>query len=388
MTSSVTPGIVWHMPIIDPKRRSQGMRWTVQDHRPLWETGMPGLEAGDMLVSAPEAAARAWVQRPDVPANVVIEVPASRTVDPWWNDWVLHRTNPSVRIALNGRPQNGLPEHWLARLSYVIVPWKDDRRRHANDDAHTITRPRRIPSLSSEVDNWYDAEKSFAIGCAAVIGWPWGVTAQALTMNASEQTIMLLLQQIQEDVNTEVLQRTLKQDPSIALKLMRYLASPLIGMGIQMQSIQQALNFLGRDRFRRWLVLLMVNASKDVNQHPHRHRAMRRGWMMEKIGRRIAPANADAMFMVGAFSMVDRLWGWGENDLRHNTAVPGEVVDAIFKLSGTYGMALRLVEAMEGSSTPEDWSPLAQALGLSVQDVHRDFCDTVDDMALLLRSVD
>ena len=63
----------------------------------------------------------------------------------------------------------------------------------------------------------------------------------------------------------EKLENTLKRDPSLAFKLMRYINSPAFGLRVEISSFRHAIMMLGYKRLKRWVALLLATASKDVN---------------------------------------------------------------------------------------------------------------------------
>jgi EAL and modified HD-GYP domain-containing signal transduction protein len=55
----------------------------------------------------------------------------------------------------------------------------------------------------------------------------------------------------------------LKNDPTLAFRLLRYINSPAFGLRVEVTRFRHAIMLLGYQRLKRWLALLLASASKD-----------------------------------------------------------------------------------------------------------------------------
>jgi EAL and modified HD-GYP domain-containing signal transduction protein len=99
--------------------------------------------------------------------------------------------------------------------------------------------------------------------------------------------IVELINRVDKQEPIDKLEGTLKRDPSLAFKLMRYINSPAFGLSVEISSFRHAIMMLGYQRLKRWLALLLATASKDATCKPVMFAAVRRGLLMEELG---APA--------------------------------------------------------------------------------------------------
>ena len=79
------------------------------------------------------------------------------------------------------------------------------------------------------------------------------------------QVIVELIHRVDKEAPIEQLEATLKRDPSLAFKLLRYINSPAFGLRVEISSFRHAIMLLGYQRLKRWLALLLATSSKDVN---------------------------------------------------------------------------------------------------------------------------
>lgn len=178
------------------------------------------------------------------------------------------------------------------------------------------------------------------------------------------------LNMIRTDVEFDAIADCLRKDPILTFKLLRYINSPGIGLQNKINEIQQALLILGRDRFYRWLSLLLF----DFNQ-PGYHvlilneQALTRARFMETLaGRGHVPASADQLFITGLFSLLDVMMDIPLIDVLKQVSLPEAVASALKGETGAMRDALLLGIAVE-SATPDEKSAAASQCGLDATEV-------------------
>jgi EAL and modified HD-GYP domain-containing signal transduction protein len=189
-------------------------------------------------------------------------------------------------------------------------------------------------------------------------------------VQADLQVIMELMSRVDQGEPAEKMEATLRRDPSLAFKLLRYLNSAAFGLSVEVSSFRHALMLLGYSRLKRWLALLLTTASKDANMRPVMFAAVRRGLLMEEL----AGANAesevrDEMFICGMFSLLDRMLHQPFDQLLQSVPVPERVSQALVKHSGPYHPYLELARAIEAESL-FDFRTAADQLMLSPEEIN------------------
>ena len=210
---------------------------------------------------------------------------------------------------------------------------------------------RGISVVQSGVSSVEEMESSFRRGVAAVLGWPIDSITQAGNKPADQpalQVIVQLIDQVHRQDEIEDLESTLKRDPPLAYKLMRYINSPAFGLSVEISSFRHAIMILGYNRLKRWLALLLATASKDPNMRPVMYASVRRGLLMEELGR--CSGNDDMrseLFICGVFSLLDRMFRQPFSELLKTIPVPERVYQALADQSGPYEPYFELVQAIE-----------------------------------------
>jgi EAL and modified HD-GYP domain-containing signal transduction protein len=117
-------------------------------------------------------------------------------------------------------------------------------------------------------------------------------------------------------------------------------------------SFRHAIMLLGYQRLKRWLALLLAAGSRDTNLKPVIYAAVRRGLLMEELGR---DSGADderrgELFVCGVFSLLDRLMQQPFAELLKSIPTTDAVRDALISGSGPHQPYLALVQAIESAS--------------------------------------
>ncbi|HEY0820558.1 MAG TPA: HDOD domain-containing protein [Rhizobacter sp.] len=310
--------------------------------------------------------------------NLMVEVPAFMAVDPG-NIVALQNLHAAgTTLLIKGRPLSELPREVLPCFTYSIIDLADDRRINEAGATPPAGVIRNIPHVQSGVRTLVEMEASFTRGAAAVLGWPIDdAIEQAQAKGASKQpqtemqVIVELIQRVDKQEPIEKLEGTLKRDPSLAFKLMRYINSPAFGLRVEISSFRHAIMMLGYQRLKRWLALLLATAGKDSNMKPVMFAAVRRGLLMEELVRSSGDEEMrNEMFICGVFSLLDRMFKQPFSELLKTIPVPERVYQALVDGSGPYQPYFALVQAVENESL-YDFRSAADTLMLSVSEINR-----------------
>lgn len=375
--------VLGYSPMVDRHRAITATRLTVFPSRPdVTPSAAALLEAvGEVwpadggrvsLNVASETALQDLVQQQPTP-NVMVEVPAFMASDIANSEALQAMHKHGSTLLIKGRPLSPLPREVLPCFAYSIVDLADERRDGTPAPGGAT---RTIPHIQSGVRTLADMEQAFQRGAIAVLGWPIDEVAAARPKGKDGtrpelQFIVELINRVDREEPADRLEAVLKTDPTLAFRLMRYINSPAFGLSVEISSFRHAIMVLGYNRLKRWLALLLASASKDPNVKPAMYAAVRRGLLMEELGRTSADADQRSeMFICGVFSLLDRLMGQPLPDLMRSIPVPDAVRVALVDNTGPYHAQLELVRAIESESI-FDIRAAADAVLLGLPEVNR-----------------
>ena len=309
-------------------------------------------------------------------SNLMVELPAFMASDPANVEALQRLSAAGTTLLIKGRPLQELPREVLPCFKYSIIDLADDRRigEGAMPPPGVI---RTIAHVQSGVRTMAEMEASFERGAHAVLGWPIDDAINAAAKGAKKtaqgdlHVIVELIRRVDGEEPIDKLESTLRRDPSLAFKLLRYINSPAFGLRVEISSFSHAIMMLGYQRLKRWLALLLATASKDVNQKPIMFAAVRRGLLMEELVR----GNGDEelrseMFICGVFSLLDRMFQQPFKELLGSLPVPQRVYEALVDNKGPYQPYVELVRAIENESLFE-FRESAEKLMMSVSEINR-----------------
>ena len=309
-------------------------------------------------------------------SNLMVEVPAFMAADPANVAAIKSLAEHGNTLLIKGRPTQELSREVLPCFKYSIIDTADERRiGEAANPPPGVTRT--IAHVQSGVRTMAEMEASFARGAHAVLGWPIDdvITSNARSGKAAPQpdlqVVVELIHRVDNEDSIDKLEATLRRDPSLAFKLLRYINSPAFGLRVEISSFRHAIMMLGYQRLKRWLALLLATASKDVNLKPIMFAAVRRGLLMEELVRGTGDEELrNEVFICGVFSLLDRMFQQPFGQLLGSIPVPQRVHQALVDEAGPYLPYIEMVKAVESESL-YDFRETAEKLLMSVAEINR-----------------
>jgi EAL and modified HD-GYP domain-containing signal transduction protein len=305
------------------------------------------------------------------PPNLALEVPAFMAADPQHEAALVAMHARGNTLYIKGRPAAELPRAALACFRYAIIEFADDRRTAAAPAAG-VTRS--VGFVQSGVGRASEVEESFRRGAVSVLGWPIDEPVgrgHGKAVAPDLKVIVELMNRVDREEPIDRLEAVLKNDPTLAFRLVRYINSAAFGLRVEISSFRHAIMMLGYQKLKRWLALLLASASTDVNMKPVMFAAVRRGLFMEELVRSAGDEQMGSeMFICGVFSLLDIMMGQPFEQLLKSIPVPQDVFDALVQGSGRYRPYLELVRAVEQESL-FDIRNMAEALMLSAAEINR-----------------
>ena len=377
-----------YAPMIDRQRQITALRLTVFPLRPdvppqadellatlqaLWPP-----EAGRLSLNIASEGLLAAVLQAGPPPNLMLEVPAFLAADPAHHPDLLAQHQRGISLMIKGRPLAPLPAPVLAAFAYAIIDLVDERRDGLPPLGGVV---RTMPHVQSGVRSIAEMTEAFARNAMAVLGWPIddspgaGSGSRGAAAHQAQPelgAIVELMNRVDRQEPVDRLEAVMKTDPTMAFRLMRYINAPAFGLGMEVTSFRHAILLIGYQRLKRWLALLLISGSRDANLKPVMYAAVRRGLLMEELGR---DAGCDAekraeLFICGVFSLLDRLMRQPFATLLDSIPTSDAVRAALVCGDGPLQPYLALVQAVE-SAVLMDIRSSADALMMVVPAVNR-----------------
>lgn len=300
------------------------------------------------------------------PRNVVLELPLSVLSDDEALRQVFEVQRHGMRLALRLSDQDCAPDATrIAVFQYVVV---EARRLHG---ARVPVRFGDALMLAIDGESHAEAHGAIAAGAHGIVGWalvaPAAIEGRALA--PTQISVLELIRLVQSDADVDELETAFKGEPLLAYMLLTLANSPAFVRVTPIASLRHAITLLGYRRLVKWLVLLMVVASKDAKALPQIYCAVARGFLMENLAVAAgAPATVqDECFVVGAFSLLGAITGQSVAALLEQVQLPAAVAGALLHQEGQLGKFLQLALAVEHSRLSAGDSVVAAAQELQIE---------------------
>ncbi len=155
------------------------------------------------------------------------------------------------------------------------------------------------------------------------------------------------------ELNYDVIESLLNQEPSLLYRLLRYLNSPALGLRSEIHSIRQAITMLGDAEFRRWVSIFAVIAMSSGKPPELIRTALTRAYFCEDFstpaGFREKSAN---MFLLGLLSVSDALLDKPIKEVLGSLPIEPEVKAALCGGENRYRDLYEVLLALERAEWP------------------------------------
>jgi c-di-GMP-related signal transduction protein len=187
--------------------------------------------------------------------------------------------------------------------------------------------------------------------------------------------LQLLGEAVQPDLDFRAIDRIVRSDVSLSYKLLRYVNSPFFGLRREVGSIREALSLLGDREVRRWSCLLALAALGADRPSALVEEAAVRARLCESMSSAVMHSReADRLFLVGLFSLMDALLGRPLDVILSEISLPADVCAPLLGEPGwRRGILECAVAYMKGDW--ESFGAQATATGIpeeQVSDLHRE----------------
>lgn len=250
--------------------------------------------------------------------------------------------------------------------------------------ADLVTRAKVLPRsapmplqiLASEINTFDDFQLCFRAGFDFFQG-PFVTSREHWHPPKTEldrANVIHLLNELRGGAENSELAALMRQDPVLSYKMLRYINSPAMGLRQKITALDQALVVLGREKFYRWLSLLLFDVrGAGFSERALIEQALVRARLMERLGTeaRTGGLNSDLLFLTGLFSLLDQMMGQPIEAVLSKVTVPEEVQSAVLFQSGPFAPFLLLSIACESGGLG-DIASFAGTCGVDAEIVNRE----------------
>lgn len=173
---------------------------------------------------------------------------------------------------------------------------------------------------------------------------------QILTTTRLQSNQILLLKMIARindpACSIEDIAALVAQDTKLSFKILRFINSAAIGLPKNVDSVKQAVVFVGVLRLRAW-VNLFIMAGMNNGVPKILTTSLVRAEFCQSLALEIKVGDPGSGYTVGLFSLLDAILEQPMNELVKDLPLPPEMVEALVSHTGAYSRGLNCVIALE-----------------------------------------
>lgn len=165
------------------------------------------------------------------------------------------------------------------------------------------------------------------------------------------------------DINFQHVAEIIRHEPSLSVKLLKYLNSAAFGLRRRVSSIKQALVLLGHQPLKKWASLVALTGIGEDKPPELVLTALQRARMCELIGEGALREHTFDLFLVGLFSVMDAMVDRPLDELVGALGLSQEVHDALIYRESKMGAPLSITERFARGEW-DDLPPLCMSIDL------------------------
>ena len=171
-------------------------------------------------------------------------------------------------------------------------------------------------------------------------------------LSNNKLAVLKLLAEVNDpDISFDQLAETIGVDVGMTYKLLGAINHPKNGIPKRVETLKEAVNYMGLKRLKFWVNMMMMSSMEDVPDELLVVALVRAKFlegMAEKLGH---PEAKDTYFMAGLFSTLNSFLKIPMSDVVEQLPLPEEVKSALVDQSGDMGSAIWVIRSLEQGNT-------------------------------------
>lgn len=293
---------------------------------------------------------------PVPPKEMVIEVLEDSIVSPKLIQAVKRHADAGYRIALDDFIYDSRFDPLLKIADIVKVDIRDLDAQQIKEQVQLL-RPFNVVLLAEKVETHEEYMLCRQLGFSLFQGFFF--SQPELLKGQSPQGNKLILMQLlaalnTHDVEIDTLKQLIERDPALTFKLLRLVNSSAFGLRREVNSLQEALVFLGMNQLKKWITLIAMADNYDKPTELTRQ-ILLLARMSELVATTTPDVNAEQAFMAGLLLHLDALLSISREDIFSQVDISDDIKDALNGKTSPLGTLLQHVQHfMQGDWDSED----------------------------------
>lgn len=187
--------------------------------------------------------------------------------------------------------------------------------------------------LAEKVETNEEYERAVSIGYKLFQGYFFARprTYKKKTREISSTTFVMLLAELnREEIDLKKCCSIIRTDTVLTYRMLKKMSTMEYFRGHIIDKIENAFIMMGVINFKRWLILIIARDNNKTGSDELVRAAFLRGLYAEELMKRTARANeSESAFLLGMFSLLDKILDESQKKLLEEVAISEEVRDAL-----------------------------------------------------------
>jgi len=177
-------------------------------------------------------------------------------------------------------------------------------------------------------------------------------------------TLLRLLNAISTARSLKEIAKIIETDVGLAVKFLQFVNSAYFARRKKVESLEHAVSFVGLENIKKFVLLVSMNEFLQVENPELWRKSLIRAFIAEELTNRYSPDVSEKAFLVGLFSLLDKILGVDIPTFLRDLNVDEEVVKAFEERNSSLHKLLDMISKLEEAvnSSPEELDKTAQKL--------------------------
>jgi len=313
--------------------------------------GMVGLTANKpVYYQAPLDVVKVdWLPKVEDMSTMTVEVDSSVLKNKEALESLKEIVKSGAKIAILGYENSDAYKKLLSIAKVVNL----DVANFSADEAKTVVSALKLQQVNTIISG-IETEEQFAeyVATDAYLYQGYFFTSPVLSgekeLSGSKLAMLKLLAEVNDpDVEFEKIVETVGSDVGLTHKLLSAINHPSNNVPQVIETLKDAVNFMGLKRLKFWVNMMMLSEVSDVPKELLTTALVRAKFMEDLAERQGKTAEKDRYFMTGMFSTLNAFLKASMVDIVDQLPLSVEVKEALVDQSGEMGKALFVIRSLE-----------------------------------------
>ncbi len=168
-----------------------------------------------------------------------------------------------------------------------------------------------------------------------------------------QSAVSKLISMLSEDASVDSLAETIKGDPALVTKLLQYVNSPLFPHRKEIESIKNAINYLGLENLKKFLIAVWMSQffGQDPSFVEFVKKMLTNAFFLESFSKSVKEIPKDKLFLLGLFYQMPSAFGVRPEVFFNSIQLPKEITE-LYK-EGSLQPYLKLIDLLESEGLGE-----------------------------------